>query len=217
MRVGVPTGRLWTHSQDLLRQLGFDAGEERGRRYAFHRSAGDLEALALKVPDIPRALADGMIDFAAASDEWLVEHGGNYQSLVPLCWYHVRICVLAPVDTSGQTEDTGRPATVATPYPRLAARLLPQNFTIRAVTGSVEAYPGRLTDLAVDCVETGTTAAANALRPIQELARCDVRLIAHPATDLNDPRAREIIAAAQAISASPQCSYATTPDRTRAS
>ena len=216
MRLAVPTGRLWTNSRNLLGQLGFTIGDEHARRYSFHRQAGDLEALALKVPDIPAALTDGFVDFAVGSDEWLAEHGGDYQSLVPLCWYHVRICVLAPADTTNPIETAG-PATVATPYPNLTKQLLPQGFTIRAVAGAGEVYPGRFTDLAVDCVETGTTAVANGLRPVQELARCDVRLIARLGTELTHPLAQEIHIAAQASSADPDCGYATSLYATRPS
>ncbi|MCU1644042.1 MAG: phosphoribosyltransferase [Nocardia sp.] len=205
IRLGVPTGRLWPHSRDLLRGLGFVV-ENHPRRYVFHRPACDIEALALKVPDLPAAIGDGLVDFAVGSDEWIAEHGCTCLPLMPLCWYHVRICLLAPTDRTCAGDG---PVSVATPYPRLTERLVPEAGTIRTVAGSAEVYPGRLTDLAVDCVETGTTAAANQLQKVRELLRCDVRLIARPGTDLTDPIALQIIAAAHATSADPDCCYAT--------
>ncbi|WP_441248219.1 ATP phosphoribosyltransferase [Kitasatospora sp. McL0602] len=192
IRLAVPKGRLWGDSTRLLQRLGMPI-DARDRRYAFQHPTLELEAVALKIPDIPAAVADGLVDYAVASDEWLAEHDGRYDALTPLCWYHVRICVLAPelqadsfADRAARSVAAPRRAlTVATPYPATAARLLnaPEAFRIRHVVGAVEAYPGRMTDLAVDCVESGDTARANNLAEVGELLRCDVRLVAGPSAD----------------------------------
>lgn len=199
MRVALPGGRLWPQSQALMTKLGI-RDHMSSRRYVFGRG-GDLEILALKIPDIPAVLHDGRVDLAVASDEWLAEFHGAYVDLGALCWYHVTICLLAPADHDRSlTETIAR--TVATPYPRLAARLLaarllPAQSIIEPVRGAVEAYPGRLTDLALDCVETGTTASANGLVVVREVMRCDVRLAASPTADLTTPLAQEMISMLQ--------------------
>ncbi|WP_225731025.1 MULTISPECIES: ATP phosphoribosyltransferase [unclassified Nocardia] len=211
IRLAVPGGRLWPHSLQLLHQLGITdvAG---GRRYVFASPAADMQVLVLKVPDIPVVVDEGLVDLAVASDEWLAEHSGRYVSLIPLCWYHIRICVLAPEpDTATRGGADSWRRTIATPYPRLAARLLGPRARIRPVAGAVEAYPGRITDLAIDCVETGVTAASNGLRVVRELWRGDVRLVASPHTDLTNPTVREVISALHATVVDRDCRYGQQP------
>lgn len=203
MRLAVPGGRLWDRSRGLLADLGVSTTST-GRRYVFDRPAGDLQCLALKIPDIAAALGEGLVDLAVASDEWLHEHNTTYTSLIPLCWYHVRICLLVP----DRTVPGPGPWTVATPYPRLSAQMLgPERFRVRPVVGAVEAYPGHLTDLAIDCVETGATAASNGLTVARELLRADVRLVAGPNTDITTAVAREILSAAAGHADQPGCSF----------
>jgi|GEM_PF-6530802 len=210
MRVALPGGRLWNHSLHMLDALEV-TDPDAERCYVFHRPAGDLEVLALKIPDIPAAIDEGFVDVAVASDEWLAEHGGRYRSLIPLCWYHVRICLLTPEPHMPDLDIRGPcPWTVATPYPRLSARLLdPDRFRIRPVAGAVEAYPGRLTDLAIDCVETGATAASNGLSIARELLCSDVRLVASPRADLANDVVQKVIARMSMLAWDPECRFGT--------
>ncbi|MGF6884906.1 ATP phosphoribosyltransferase [Nocardia sp. GAS34] len=206
MRLAVPGGRLWDRSRALLADLDVTTADARTRRrYVFDRPAGDLQCLVLKIPDIAAAVGDGLVDLAVASDEWLLERDIRYTSLIPLCWYHIRVALLVPE----HSVPGAGPWSVATPYPRLAADMLdPDRFRIREVVGAVEAYPGQLTDLAIDCVETGTTAASNGLTIARELLRADVRLVAGPNTDITTAVAREVLSVAARHAVRAQCSFA---------
>lgn len=181
------------------------------RRYDYHNTVQGLEVIALKTQDIPDVMARGMADFAIASDEWIEELDvTSYRSLVPLCWYHARLCVLAPAD--GYTV-FGGVVSVATSYPNLTRRFLGDEVSLHPASGSVEVYPGRLTSLAVDCVESGLTAHENNLVVMDEIRRCDVRLICSPHVDIEGPTSRRLIQAAKQLSANPDCTYSTAPVR----
>ncbi|WP_331757838.1 ATP phosphoribosyltransferase (plasmid) [Nocardia sp. NBC_01377] len=203
IRVALPGGRLSSQSRHLLTQLVPGARTDT-RRYAFTRGDGALEVLLLKVPDIPTAVERGHVDVAVASDEWIAETGCEIRVLDPLCWYHVTISLLAP---QHHTVATGGTYSVATPYPRLAARLLPATASITTIAGAVEAYPGRFTDTALDCVETGGTAAANGLVVVRELMRADVRIVVGAHTDVSHPLVREVISVMQATAVHPDCDF----------
>jgi len=213
IRLALPKGRLWQDSTRVLQRLGIPVGLG-DRRYAFRHPSEDIDILILKIQDIPQAVTDGLIDFAVASDEWLVERGAQCVAMTPLCWYHVRISVLAPgsaADYVARALDTGDGSfTVATPYPMIARRFegsMPR-IRYRHVTGAVEAYPGRLTDLAIDCLESGETARTNGLVEVRELVRCDVRLVRAVSADTRHPAAQQVIDAVLSTARDRECAFA---------
>lgn len=205
IRVAVPKARLWGESMEFLHELGF-AGHLNSRifHHAAITDAGEVEAYALKLPDIASIVGDGLVDFAIVSDEWLTESNAAVVPLVPLCWYHARMCVLEPQVARVVTT----PVTVATSFPNIAhdwsAR---RGAAVRTVGGSIEAFPGHLTDVAIDCVESGATAHVNGLVVAQELMRCDVWLVASAIVDLDTAEARAVVRAAVASSRDPRCTY----------
>lgn len=205
IRVAVPKARLWGESVEFLHELGF-AGHLSSR--IFHHTAvtdaGDVEAYALKQPDIASIVGDGLVDYAITSDEWLTESNAHVVPLVPLCWYHARMCVLEPQGPHvGST-----PVTVATSFPNIAHDWSARHgATVRTVSGSIEAFPGRLTDVAIDCVESGATAHVNGLVVAQELMRCDVWLVASAVVNLDSAETYAVVRAAIASSRDPRCTY----------
>ncbi|WP_280243775.1 ATP phosphoribosyltransferase [Nocardia abscessus] len=212
IRLALPKGRLAAGSARLLSLLGAPECVHE-RRYTFRHRQLPLEILLLKSSDIPHVVSDGGADFAVVGDEWLFECGGDLLPMTPLCWYHARICVLAPAakaDFFRSPPGSERQAwTIATPYPAITVRGLSPfaDVELRQVAGAVEAYPGRLTDLAVDCVETGATVRANGLTVVRELLRCDVRLVRARDADIENEVARHIIAAAEACAVDSSCAY----------
>lgn len=212
IRIALPKSRLWKESCLLLQLLGMPM-DTSDRRYVCSHPRARLEAVLLKIPDIPRAVADGWVDFAVACDEWLAEDDGPWIPMTPLCWYHLRMCVLAPEggpETASRTfARPGRPLTVATSYPVTTSRLLGADgpVEVRSVAGAAEAYPGRMTDVAVDCVETGGTARANGLAIVRDLMRCDVRLVRSVSTDPSHPAARMVIDAVKTLAVDQACSF----------
>ncbi len=215
-RLLVPKGRLWDDSLELIRRLGIPIDSDT-RSLHFASPTEDLEVLVLKVQDIPQILHRGAADFAVASDEWIDEiHEPSMRSVVPLCWYHAELCMLTHRDAA--TVSRLPPRSIATSFPRSAQMHFSRGHEdesdgrvgdpqIWSVGGSVEAYPGRLTRWAVDCVETGETAAQNGLIVTRSLRSCDVRLVCSPTAVLDRPEGRLIVAAATSMSRNQNCSF----------
>jgi len=213
LRLALPKGRLWADSVRLMRQLGITVTPD-DRQYVFRQPDFDLEVFALKIPDIPQVVAEGLVDLAVVSDEWLLERAATCVPMIPLCWYHVRICLLAPSGVTDLRTSVKRGVaspervSVITPYVRLARTYLPEGrYQIRHVSGSAEAYPGRLADVAVDCVETGATLEHNGLAIVRTLVQADVRLVRAPTYDLNRPACARILAAIAGVADNIGCLY----------
>lgn len=203
--IAVPKARLWDESVGFLRELGFPVPlSSRIFHHTAITDAGDIVAYALKLPDIAPVVGDRLVDYAIVSDEWLTETNADVFPLVPLCWYHARVCVLEPQVPRAASD----PVTVATSFPNIArdwsAR---RGAAVRTVGGSIEAFPGHLTDVAIDCVESGATAHLNGLVVAQELMRCDVWLVASASVDLDSDQTRAVVRAAIASSRDQHCTY----------
>ena len=204
----MPKGRLWSHSLRYMRELGIEANwEERG--YHYGDPGKNFQVTALKLQDIPQVLGDGLADFAIVSDEWLIETQVPCKPIIPLCWYHTKICLLRPETNSRSGSLPAGKLSVATSLPGIAQWMLRgETYVLRTVTGAVEAYAGTITDLALDCVESGETARANALVVAEELFRCDVRLVRRAGDHSEGDAVQCVIRAAASTSLNPTCQFA---------
>lgn len=118
----------------------------------------------MKAPDVARLLRRNLLDLGLAGDEWLLETGA-----CPGCRcletrsYEASLCLLMAAD---DPRPPWRIRSVVTPYPSLARNLLRQtapHSNVMAVSGSTEALVPDIADACMDVVETGASAALNAL------------------------------------------------------
>ncbi len=121
----------------------------------------------VKHRDVPGLLADGVLDIGVTSLEWIRERDCQAHVLGALDWCDTRICLLVP-DASDLVSSSRSPLRCVTEFPNLAARYFSamplRNVHITAVSGSTEGMVPSLFDCAIDCVETGGTAARHGLR-----------------------------------------------------
>ena len=163
IRIGLPKGRMVSDSYRFCRALDV---EIRTGVLSYKAKVGSLDVsiYLMKAPDVARFLMSTSLDLGLTGDEWLMEAGVS-----PSCRcfevrsYEASLCLL-------MAENDPRPAhhvrSVATPYPNLARRLLTETApesTIMAVSGSSEALVPDIADACVDLVESGMSAAVNAL------------------------------------------------------
>ena len=179
--MGLPKGRFWGHSAALLSKLGMIEPTE--RRYKMN--AGEaLQIRLLKVRDIPELVRQGIIDVGVAPDEWIEESGEGIERVASLGGYQSRLCLLSSIYREGIQElPPGQMVTLVTEFPNVAQKHFARaehKVKIITVHGSAEALVPGIADFAVDCVETGSTAAANDLIVVNEIFRCDVHIITRP-------------------------------------
>jgi ATP phosphoribosyltransferase len=161
----MPKGRLLPRSEAAVAALPVVPG------------GGEVRAQYLRMPDIPALVGENLLDAGVVGEEWLVESDVDVAKIAPLCWYHVKICVLA---MPSQPIHDGRPRLVSE-YHHIAEdyghRRWGQRFTQRTVRGSVEQYVPNLADVAIECVETGESMRKRGLVVQETLFEADVWLI----------------------------------------
>jgi ATP phosphoribosyltransferase len=163
IRLGLPKGRMIAQTDKVCAALGVNLTPG---LLSYQTAVGSLEIaiFLVKAPDIARLLRRNLLDLGLTGDEWLMETGASPDRR---CFetrsYEATVCLLMAADDP-------RPPwcirSVVTPYPNLAKNLLRQTAPrseVMAVSGSTEALVPGIADACVDVVETGTSAALNAL------------------------------------------------------
>lgn len=137
----------------------------------------------LKAPDIPILLERCLVDVGFVLEEWMVEQDVNLDNLGRIPGYSVSISAL--VSTCHQDRNLDelwprmqRPVRIVTSYERMAREFLVKKqltgWVLHKVQGATEAYVPDIADIAIDCVETGSTLRSNGLRIIDTLRTCGI-------------------------------------------
>jgi ATP phosphoribosyltransferase len=163
IRLGLPKGRMASESDRFCDALGVKTRTG----VLSYRAMVDSLAVAIylmKAPDVARLLANNLLDLGLAGDEWLMEAGIRPdRRYFETRSYEAFVCLLM---ARGDPRPLSRIRSVVTPYPNLARSLLSDMASgseIMAVSGSSEAMVPDMADACIDVVETGTSAALNAL------------------------------------------------------
>lgn len=193
IRIGLPKGRMTAETDSFCAALGVNLTPG-VLSYKTVLGSQEVAIFLLKAPDVARLLQRNLLDLGLTGEEWLMETGAPPdRRCLETRSYEAAVCLLT-------AEDDPRPTwcmrSVVTPYPNLARDLLHQttpHAEIMAVSGSSEALVPAIADACVDIVETGTSAALNALvvrktfaQVTTHLARsegCDPEVVA-PVIDL---------------------------------
>ncbi len=151
------------------------------RTFAEGAAAG---VFLMKAPDVARLLHSGVLDLGLTGDEWLMEAGvpPGYRCFEARS-YEASLCLLM---AGSDRRPARRIRSAATPYPRLARKLLGQaapEARIMAVSGSSEAMVPGIADACLDLVETGATAARNTLVIRESFQRVTTHLARSPHCD----------------------------------
>ncbi len=191
LRVGLPKGRGLEYTRRACVRLNMEIDE---RMYRYESPAGFVLYL-LKFGDIARLLAAGTLDLGITGEEWLLEAEDPCEPIprltsVPI--YAARLCLLQPAGA----RIPYRIGLVASPFPRLAARLVADLMPvpeIMSIDGTSEALVPDLADAAVDVVETGETAKRHGLAVARDYGAVGTTLANSRA--FNPARAGSLIAA----------------------
>jgi ATP phosphoribosyltransferase len=183
IRLGLPKGRMAGESERFCAALGVPI---RAGVLSYRTTLGGLQICVhlLKAPDVARLLRRNILDLGLTGDEWLMETG---ISLDRRCFearsYEAAVCLLM---AQGDPRPPGRIRSVVSPYPNLARSLLRETAPgaeIMAISGSSEALVPGIADASIDLVETGTSAALNALAVRQSFEYVTTHLVASEGCD----------------------------------
>ena len=182
INVALPKGRLGERVYDTFEKAGFGCPEIRsgGRKLIFENQDAGVSFFWVKPSDVAIYVERGAADVGVAGADILLEYSPDVYELLDLRTGVCRMCVAGRRDFR---DDTARPLTVATKFPRIAREYyssLSREIDIIKLNGSIELAPLLgLSDVIVDIVETGGTLRENDLAPLETITRISARLIAN--------------------------------------
>jgi ATP phosphoribosyltransferase len=132
----------------------------------------------VRADDIPEYVQDGVVDCGITGLDIVRERGADVIELVRLGFGACSLEAAVPTESPVQSLYDLRGARVATSFPRLARELLPGEFELVDVHGSVELAPRLgLADAIVDLVSSGSTLRTNGLRSVGLLLDSEAVLV----------------------------------------
>ena len=179
MRIAVPSkGRLREPAIELLHDAGLAPETPGDRALAFPCRNAPVEGLLVRADDIPEYVQDGVVDCGITGIDIVRERGARVTELVRLGFGACSLEAAVPNESPVRTMADLAGARVATSFPRLARKLLP-NVELVDVHGSVELAPRLgLADAIVDLVSSGSTLRTNGLRSVGLLLESEAVLVA---------------------------------------
>jgi ATP phosphoribosyltransferase len=140
-----------------------------------------VDLLLVRPSDIPEYAQDGVVDLGVTGANLVAEAEADVVTLAELGFARCTLEAAVPADGPQQGVADLAGLRVATAYPVSTRRLLAErgvDCELVPVSGSVEAAPRLgLADAIVDLVSTGSTMAANGLRPIGALLTSQAVLV----------------------------------------
>lgn len=198
IRLGLPKGRMASDSNKFCDALGV---KTRAGVLSYRTTACSIPIgiYFMKAPDVAHLLKRNLLDLGLTGDEWLMETGIHpNRRCFETRSYEASVCLLM---ARGDLRPFSHIRSVVTPYPNLARSLLSDMASrseIMTISGSSEAMVPDIADACIDIVETGTSAALNALvirRSFEHVTthlvrseRCDSTLVASVVEMLADAR-----------------------------
>ena len=187
LRIAVPSkGRLREPTIELLHDAGLGPETPGDRALAFPCRNAPVEALLVRADDIPEYVQDGVVDCGITGLDIVRERSADVIELARLGFGACSLEAAVPTESAVRSLDDLRGARVATSFPRLARELLPGEFELVDVHGSVELAPRLgLADAIVDLVSSGSTLRTNGLRSVGLLLDSEAVLVG-PVTPRED-------------------------------
>lgn len=190
LRLGLPKGSLQDLTLSLFAKAGFNFSVN-GRSYYPRCDDEEIKAVLLRAQEIPRYVADGVLDAGITGWDWVVENGVENEvieisdllyaktSLRPVRWV---LCVHENSNFKTVKDLEGK--TIATEVVNITKNYLASNGVNARVEfswGATEVKVPYLVDAIVEVTETGTSLRDNNLRIIDEIMKSTTKFIANKA------------------------------------
>lgn len=188
LRLGIPKGSLQDSTLALFTKAGFNFSVN-GRSYYPACDDDEIKAVLLRAQEIPRYVADGVLDAGITGWDWVIENGVDSEiveiadllyaktSVRPVRW------VLAVKDNSGfKSVKDLEGKTIATEVVNITKNYLAKNGVNARVEfswGATEVKVPYLVDAIVEVTETGSSLRDNNLIIIDEIMKSTTKFIAN--------------------------------------
>ncbi|MER3500450.1 MAG: ATP phosphoribosyltransferase [Candidatus Fervidibacterota bacterium] len=189
LRLGIPKGSLQEATLRLMRMAGWEVHLE-GRSHFPRINDPEIQAILLRAQEIPRYVAEGVLDAGITGYDQIVENGVEDQVVQVAEFVYskqglgkVRLVIAVHSDSPYQRVEDLEGKRIATELPNIVQKFLQSrgvNAKVEFSWGATEAKVPELVDAIADVTETGTTLKANNLRIIETILESTTRLIANP-------------------------------------
>lgn len=185
LTMAVPTGRSQSECLGLLCRSGLLDPDKMKDQRELEVLTDRLRLIMVKPQDVPTLVHMGFAHLGLGGSDVIMESSARVVDIMDTGLSQCRMVLAGPPRAKDMFSHPAPPnVRVATKYPRIAERVLPQRG-LRSITvplhGSVEIAPALgISDVIMDIVQTGSTLRANGLVTLEELFQVSIHLIAHP-------------------------------------
>ena len=197
LRIGIPKGSLQEATLALFRRAGYSFRMD-SRSYYPLCDDPEIEATLLRAQEIPRYVAEGVLDGGLTGHDYVVESGVDLLELAELIYSNAtsrpyRWVLAVPEDSPVRSPRDLEGKRIATELVNVTRRYLEREgvrATVEFSWGATEVKTPHLVDAIVEGTETGSTLRAHRLRVVDTLLESTPRWIANRAAHA-DPWKRE--------------------------
>lgn len=201
LRLGIPKGSLQEATLRLMRMAGWEVHIE-GRSHFPRINDPEIQAILLRAQEIPRYVAEGVLDAGITGYDQIVENDVESQVVQVSEFVYskqglgkVKLVIAVHNDSPYQRVEDLKGKRIATELPNTVRKFLQQRSVdarIEFSWGATEAKVPELVDAIADVTETGATLRANNLRIIETILESTTRLIANPNSWQDEWKQRKI-------------------------
>jgi len=186
LRLGLPKGSLQDSTLRLFKKAGYNISVD-VRSYYPTFDDPDIEAMLIRAQEMPRYVADGVLDCGLTGLDWILDQGVDVKEVAELNYAKggirpVKWVIAVPNDSKIKRLSDLNGKCIATELVNFTRRFLKShgiNATVSFSWGATEVKPPHLADAIVELTETGRSLKANNLRVIETVLISSTRFIAN--------------------------------------
>jgi len=203
LKLGIPKGSLQEATIQLFARAGY-AIYASARSYFPSIDDPEIECMLIRAQEMPRYVADGVLDAGLTGADWVAEQaangGGPVVPVADLIYAKQSLGKVRWVLAVPEPRASARPrnlagCTIATELVRATAAYFTRlgvPVKVEFSWGATEVKPPLLADAIVEVTETGSSLRANRLRILETVLESNTQLIASPSAMGDDWRRRKI-------------------------
>ena len=186
LKIGLPKGSLQDATFAMLKKAGWDF-HVNSRSYMPSCDDDEIDALLVRPQEIPRYVADGILDAGLTGKDWIVDSGADVLEVADLSYNKatlrpLRVVVAVKEDSDIREAKDLEGKRISTEYVNLTKRWLESKGVSAQVEfswGACEVKVPQLADAIVVNTETGSSLRMHDLRVVETILESTARLIAN--------------------------------------
>ncbi|MEK7128472.1 MAG: ATP phosphoribosyltransferase [Patescibacteria group bacterium] len=186
IKLGIPKGSLQEATLALFKKAGFNIYISE-RSYKPTIDDEEIECLLIRAQEIPRYVAEGVLDLGLSGKDWITETKANVEEIANLIYAKqgygkVKLVIAVAEDSNIKSVKDLEGKRIATELVNVTKTFLKKNKVNAEVEfswGATEVKVPDLVDAIAELTETGGSLKANKLRVIETIMESTTKLIAN--------------------------------------